>query len=186
MHVSLSPVRISAVIYRGYPNDFGNMEVRIDGSVVATINQNTSTQQKQLRWNSSTLGSGTHTIILTHLTGTYVSLDGIIVSGQPTATPTAQSTAIGCTIFPDDNIWNTRVDSLPTAVSSNAYISSIGASTTFHPDFGSGTWDGAPIGIPYNVISSPVTPSTVSFDYADESDAGPYPIPANPIDRRWK
>ncbi len=169
------------VIYRGYPSAFGLMEVRIDGSVVATINQNTSTQQKQLRWNSGNLGAGTHTLILTHMTGPYISLDGIIVNAPPTATPTTRPTAIGCSLLPANNIWNTRVDSLPTAVSSNAYISSIGSTITFHPDFGSGTWNGAPIGIPYNVISSPVTPSTVSFDYADESDTGPYPIPANPL-----
>jgi hypothetical protein len=127
------------------------------------------------------LSAGTHNLTLTHMTGTFVSLDGIIVSAPLTATPTNRPTAVGCSIFPSDNIWNTRVDSLPTAVSSNAYVSSIGSSTPFHPDFGSGTWEGAPIGIPYNVISSAVMPSTINFDYADESDAGPYPIPANPF-----
>ena len=81
-----------SVIYRGYPNVFGNMEVRIDGSVVATINQNTTTQSLQKRWSSGNLGAGTHTLTLTHLTGTYVTLDGIIVSGPPTATPTASNT----------------------------------------------------------------------------------------------
>jgi hypothetical protein len=170
-----------SVIYRGYPNAFGNIEVRIDGSVVATIDQNTANQVFQKRWNSSIMSAGTHNLTLTHMTGTFVSLDGIIVSAPLTATPTARPTAVGCSIFPSDNIWHTRVDSLPTEVSSNAYVSSIGSSTPFHPDFGSGTWEGAPIGIPYNVISSPVMPSTVNFDYADESDAGPYPIPANPL-----
>ena len=47
-----------SVIYRGYPNVFGNMEVRIDGSVVATINQNTTTQSLQKRWSSGNLGAG--------------------------------------------------------------------------------------------------------------------------------
>jgi hypothetical protein len=81
------------VIYRGYPNAFGNMEVRIDGVVVATINQNTSTQTMQNRWSSSILGSGSHTLTLTHMTGPYVSLDGLIVGGLPAATPTATNTS---------------------------------------------------------------------------------------------
>jgi hypothetical protein len=155
--------------------------VKIDGAVVATINQNTPSQTLQNRWTSADLGSGTHTLVLTHKTGTYVSLDGLIVSGPPTATPTSIPTSTGCTIFPANNIWNTRIDSLPTAVNSDLYINSIGVDTAFHADFGSGTWDGAPIGIPYNIISSSITPSDVTFDYADESDPGPYPIPMNPL-----
>jgi hypothetical protein len=48
-------------------------------------------------------------------------------------------------------------------------------------DFGSGEYDGGSIGIPYNVISgSSATKYTLDFDYSDESDAGPYPIPDNP------
>jgi hypothetical protein len=78
---------IVSVIYRSYPGILGNMEVRIDGNYVATINQNTTVQQKQLKWNSGNLGAGTHTLTLIHLTRTYVTLDGIIVSGLPTATP---------------------------------------------------------------------------------------------------
>jgi hypothetical protein len=80
------------VIYRGYPNAFGNMEVRIDGAVVATINQNTSTQTLQNKWTSNILGSGSHTLKLTHMTGTYISLDGLIVSGLPVTTPTSTNT----------------------------------------------------------------------------------------------
>jgi hypothetical protein len=49
-----------------------------------------------------------------------------------------------------------------------------------HADFGSGEWDGAPIGIPYVVVPGSQPKVSVSFDYADESDPGPYPIPANP------
>jgi hypothetical protein len=49
-------------------------------------------------------------------------------------------------------------------------------------DFGSGDWDGGPIGIPYNVVSgSSVTKYTVEFYYPDESDPGPYPIPGDPL-----
>ncbi len=52
-------------------------------------------------------------------------------------------------------------------------------------DFGSGTWDGGPIGIPFNVIDGSVTTDyVVDFYYPDESDPGPYPIPSNPK-REW-
>jgi hypothetical protein len=47
-------------------------------------------------------------------------------------------------------------------------------------DFGSGTWDGGPIGIPFNLLADSNQKYTLQFEYADESDLGPYPIPANP------
>ena len=80
------------VLYRGYPNVFGNMEVKIDGVVAATVNQNTPSITLQNSWGSSDLGPGAHTIVLTHLDGRYITLDGIFVSGPPTATPTATNT----------------------------------------------------------------------------------------------
>jgi len=37
-------------------------------------------------------------------------------------------------------------------------------------------------GIPFQVVDPATTPlRTVTFDYADESDPGPYPIPAAPL-----
>jgi hypothetical protein len=47
-------------------------------------------------------------------------------------------------------------------------------------DFGSGTWAGGPIGIPYNTVNNSGGVA-VSFYYPTESDPGPYPIPANPL-----
>ena len=63
------------------------------------------------------------------------------------------SAASGCPVFPANNIWNVRVDALPVHVRSDAWIDSIGCDTGLHLDFGSGTWDGDPIGIPYNRVS---------------------------------
>jgi len=82
-----------------------------------------------------------------------------------------------CTIFPASNPWNERVDTLPVAANSAQMIASIGLETGLHPDFGSGLYDGEPIGIPYDVVSHATPRSKVTFDYADESDKGPYPIP---------
>jgi hypothetical protein len=82
-------------------------------------------------------------------------------------------------VFPATNPWNQRVDRLPVAASSETIVGSIGTSAHLHPDFGSGLWDGSPIGIPITVVGKSTPRSAVSFDYADESDAGPYPIPTN-------
>ena len=82
-----------------------------------------------------------------------------------------------CPIFPANNAWNQRVDKLPVAADSAQLIASIGLDAPVHADFGSGKWDGGPIGIPFDVVSKKTHRSHVSFEYADESNRGPYPIP---------
>jgi hypothetical protein len=82
-----------------------------------------------------------------------------------------------CPVFPKTNAWNRRVDKLPVAKDSATLIRSMGLSTGVHADFGSGTWDGGPIGIPFDVVSKATPRSKVSFGYSDESDHVGYPIP---------
>jgi len=84
-----------------------------------------------------------------------------------------------CPIFPAANPWNQRVDRLPVARDSAAVIARIGLADPVHPDFGSGTYDGGPIGIPFAVVPASTPRVAVSFDYAAESDRGPYPLPRN-------
>lgn len=88
------------------------------------------------------------------------------------------SEAITQSVFPDDNIWNARVDSLPVHSKSDEFVESIGSDCDLHPDFGT-FWEGEPIGIPYVLVDSSQTKVNVSFTWADESDDGPYPIPAD-------
>jgi hypothetical protein len=83
---------------------------------------------------------------------------------------------LGFRIFPASDPWNIQVDGAPVDPASATLIASIGASGTLHMDFGA-NWDGGPFGIPYVVVGADQTPVAVSFDYADESDPGPYPIP---------
>ncbi len=108
----------------------------------------------------------------------------VILNGRPVSpvnAATAQSAALGgCPMFPRNNIWNRPVNGLPVDAHSADYINSIGPGTGLHPDFGSGLWQGAPIGIPYDLVTSAQAKSAVIFTYGDESDAGPYPIPATP------
>lgn len=80
-------------------------------------------------------------------------------------------------MFPSNNIWNTPVNTLPVSANSATYVTTIGASTGLHPDFGSGLWDGGPIGIPFITVPGTQTKYPATFTYADESDPGPYAIP---------
>jgi len=82
-----------------------------------------------------------------------------------------------CTAFPKTNPWNRRVDRLPVARNSAAIIGSIGTGTGLHADFGSGLWEGSPIGIPFDVVTRKTPRTRVGFEYADESDRVGYPIP---------
>jgi hypothetical protein len=84
-----------------------------------------------------------------------------------------------CPIFPTTNAWNQRVDRLPVAANSDAIIRSIGPDETVHADFGSGLWEGGPIGIPITVVRRGQKKVRVAFEYADESDRELYPIPRN-------
>jgi hypothetical protein len=93
----------------------------------------------------------------------------------------------GCPVFPADNIWNTRVDGLPMDPRSSDYVRSIGANEPLKADFGSGLYEGAPVGISYVVV--PLDQAMVPIRFApfgdeteaiaEESDPGPYPLPAD-------
>ncbi len=89
----------------------------------------------------------------------------------------AQQTVGGCPVLPANNIWNTPIDSLPAASNSSTLVNTIGASRGFHADFGSGLWNGGPIGIPFITVPGTQTKYPASFLYADESDPGPYAVP---------
>ena len=99
----------------------------------------------------------------------------IPVAAQGRSVPEAPS----CPMTPANSFWHADVSALPVLPQSATWISSIGASAGLKADFGSGLWDGGPIGIPYTTAPGTQARVPVSFDYADESDTGPYPIPAN-------
>src|SRR5207253_651542 len=82
-----------------------------------------------------------------------------------------------CSVFPSNNIWNTDISKLPVHARSSQWLASMAASTTkLHPDFG-----GPPYGFPYNVVGNAHPTVTVSFQYASESDPGPYPVGADTL-----
>ncbi len=104
-----------------------------------------------------------------------------VYGASPAADASGVPAVSGVPVFPADHIWNTRADSLPVDSRSAQYVSTIGSTAYLHADFGSGLYDGTPIGIPYNVVNGSQQKKSVLFDYADESDPGPYPIPDNPL-----
>ena len=81
-----------------------------------------------------------------------------------------------CALFPANNVWHSDISKLPVSSRSAAWLASSNAKTRkLHPDFGpSGT--SVPYGIPYEEPPSSRKKVSVRFDYASESDKGPYPF----------
>jgi len=98
-------------------------------------------------------------------------------SATASAAPVPLPDAPACPLFPATNVWNKPVNHLPLRSNSRTIVKAIGAPLPVHADFGSGLWDGGPIGIPITVVGSSQATTAVNFKYDDESDAGPYPIP---------
>jgi hypothetical protein len=109
----------------------------------------------------------------------FLVLGGLVLTLAGGAAAGRVAGAPACSVFPASNPWNQRVDRLPVAQDSAAIVRSIGLDDHVHADFGSGLWEGRPIGIPVTVVSSATPRSPVAFEYADESDRVRYPIPAN-------
>ena len=82
----------------------------------------------------------------------------------------------GKRVFPAADPWNRDVSRDPVDPNSDALLKSIGLDRPLHPDFGA-DYQGAPNGVPYVVVPGTQPKVPVRFEYADESDAGPYPIP---------
>jgi hypothetical protein len=83
-------------------------------------------------------------------------------------------------MFPANNIWNTPITNLPVNAHSKQWLASMSASTALlHPDFGPSGDPAAPYGIPFVVVSPQHPLVSITFDYAGESDRGPYPFGAS-------
>ena len=81
-----------------------------------------------------------------------------------------------CPIFPQGNRLNQEIAHAPVDPNSAAYIASIGLTGHLHPDFGTKP----SYGIPYTVVGPHQPKVPIKFtEYGEESNPGPYPIPAN-------
>jgi len=98
----------------------------------------------------------------------------------------APPTIGGCQVFPTDNYWNTPVDTLPVHPFSSVWVATVGNATKLHPDWGLGPPTDN-YGIPFTTVTGAQAPVPIvdnldpncDCNYGDESDPGPYPIPAN-------
>jgi hypothetical protein len=99
-----------------------------------------------------------------------------LIGALPAAAAGEHPRVAGCPVFPRDNVWNQRVDSLPVQTDSESLKAAIGLGASLHPDFGS--YDG--YGIPWNVVREGTRRSKVTFRWPDESDRVGYPIPKAP------
>ena len=99
---------------------------------------------------------------------------------QPAARGPVLKTKLGeVEIFPADNPWNQDVSKLKVHAKSRQWIDSMGADKPLFPCFGA-DYMGAPNGIPYVVVEGNAPKQSVQFEYPDESEKGPYPIPKIP------
>src|SRR5215203_452006 len=79
--------------------------------------------------------------------------------------------------LPSEAAWNQDISKAPRDPRSNAYIAYIDSQggDHLHPDFGSPR----AYGFPYSVVASSQLPLPVNYTaYGDESDPGPFPVPA--------
>jgi hypothetical protein len=154
----------------------GATSLSINGTTVSGTSMNVSpatTTSYTLSATGST-GSSQATVTITVGTAapalTYGDLQGADLG--------AGANLNGAVAFPADNAWNRDVSADPVDPNSAALIAGIGLTTGLHPDFGSGLYNGAPIGIPYVVVGGGQATVPITFTaYGDESDPGPYPVP---------
>lgn len=84
----------------------------------------------------------------------------------------------GQRLLPDESPWHRDVSGDAVDPNSAKILARIGIDTPLRADFGP-EWEGAPMGIQYVVVGRDQPKVPVEFTYADESDKGPYPIPAD-------
>jgi hypothetical protein len=85
--------------------------------------------------------------------------------------------AADCKIFPQSNIWNTKISNAPVHKQSLTWLSAIGKGVKVHPDFGAKGFNKYAAGIPVNYTNKSTKRYPVIFGYEKESDLVEYPIP---------
>jgi hypothetical protein len=117
----------------------------------------------------------TRLALLTFLVGALLA-NVAVADDRPGVELGANASLGGLRLLPDDSPWNQDISGAPVDPKSEAILARIGLDTPLHADFGS-EWEGVPLGIPYVVVGKDQEEVPVAFEVAEESDAGPYPIP---------
>jgi hypothetical protein len=201
LSLNVSPRSASTTAPAGSAAAGASAAVTLSGDNAASAPWSAS---KRTAWVTLTTASGTGSgaVAWSHTTtglaaGTYVDTITVTASGALNSPMTMLDTLVitpvvsggpdlglnadlhGKMLFPASNLWNRPVDTAQVDPSSSLILGTIGLGVSLHPDFGA-NYNGAPFGIPYIVVPDATPRVSVPFTYADESDPGPYPIPANP------
>jgi len=101
------------------------------------------------------------------------------LAAQPAVKTGPNADLGGMRLLPADDEWNRDVSRDAVDPASDAIIASIGRDKGLHEDFGV-VWKGQPGGIPYYVVGRDQPGVPIQFgEGREESDPGPYPIPAD-------
>jgi hypothetical protein len=139
----------------------------------------------------TTLGWGQSRLRASLAALTALALVALALAAAPTSAVGPYPALTPCTVFPappaslsprapslaTEAAWNQNVSKAPRDPRSRAYIAYINAhgDTNLHPDFGSPR----AYGFPYSVVGAGQPKLSVHYTaYGDESDPGPFPIPA--------
>ena len=106
-------------------------------------------------------------------------------TSEPTCTNLTLADAEAIPLFPEDHPINISIATATKDSRSDDIIEFIGEGNPgIKADFGSGLYQGLPIGIPFAVVCNDQVKVDVTFkgddyddNYGDQSDPGPYPIP---------
>jgi hypothetical protein len=100
-----------------------------------------------------------------------------LVAVQPASAAVRAIPGTTCTAFPADDVWHADIRKLPVNARSGQWLSHMSPTRKLHPDFGpSYGAQPVPYGIPVTVVAGTHAKVGVHFDYASESDRGPYPL----------
>jgi predicted phosphodiesterase len=177
----------TAADYRNWTNNFADLEKMATYTIISVDGSDITGTVKSLDPNNL-LNSE---IVDTFNYGSGQTVEDLIY--QNSFESSSAPIIAGCQILPEDNIWNTAIDTFALNPNSSTYINTVGANTPLHADFGT-QWQGTDIGIPYTLIAANQATTPVELLYWDESDLnqqggcntggqnniGCYPIPANP------
>jgi hypothetical protein len=126
------------------------------------------------------VGSRRYLPVPRRLLASAAALVSLVAASVLTAAPSAVAgppAGMGaCPIFPADSFWHADVRGLAVHERSSAWLAAMGGpDRRLHPEFGP-SGEAQPYGIPYAIVDGSHAQVNVGFDYADESDPGPYPF----------
>ena len=102
----------------------------------------------------------------------------LTLAGVPAASGAARVIpGTTCPAFPVDSVWHADIRALPVNPRSSQWLAHMSPARSLHPDFGpSYGAQPVPYGIPVTVVAGTHAKVGLHFDYASESDRGPYPL----------